>query len=153
MFQGGGDELVLPGVGFETQGFGPQSVVESDSNLVRFALELRTGHRGFWEIFRRKLKFFVTLPIVPISGECGQITGRASGSSANTGLRLRMVVTRPSQSRPASRSPQNSAALKRSDYLDITKRSLDRLPRERLRCFSGLFNTWMYGLMRSRLPH
>jgi hypothetical protein len=68
-------------------------------------MELGTGHRGFWKIFRRKLNFFLTLPIVPISGECGQITDRASGSSINTGLGLRMVVTRSSKT--ANSSPQN----------------------------------------------
>jgi hypothetical protein len=46
VFQGGGNQLILVSVGFETQDFGAQSVVESDTNFVRFAVDLGMGHRG-----------------------------------------------------------------------------------------------------------
>jgi len=102
VFQGRGGQFVLVGVGFETQGVGPQSDIETDTNLVWFALERRITHRGFWEFFRCGLKFFPTSPILPISGECGQITGRTSGSSLHADLGLRVMVTGPHWDTPVT---------------------------------------------------
>lgn len=41
VFEGGGEKLVLPGLGLESQPFFPQGAIETDANFVGFALELR----------------------------------------------------------------------------------------------------------------
>jgi hypothetical protein len=40
----GGEKLVLPGLGFQTQPFFPQGAIETDTDFVGFALELRQCH-------------------------------------------------------------------------------------------------------------
>jgi hypothetical protein len=44
VFECSGVEFVLVGVGFQTQGFGRQSVVKTDAYLVGFAIELDMRH-------------------------------------------------------------------------------------------------------------
>jgi hypothetical protein len=41
VFEQGGEKLVLPGLGFQTQPFFPQVAIERDADFVGFNLELR----------------------------------------------------------------------------------------------------------------
>jgi hypothetical protein len=43
----GGEKLIPLGVGFETQGFRLQGAIETEGDLVGFAIELGNGHGGF----------------------------------------------------------------------------------------------------------
>jgi hypothetical protein len=47
IFQRGGEKLVLPGVGLETQSFGLHSCIKAGAHFVGFAMEVGKGHGCF----------------------------------------------------------------------------------------------------------
>jgi hypothetical protein len=107
MSERGGEKLVLPGLGFEAQPLFPQCAIETDANFVGFALKLRSCH-GVRGNSSWKLRFFSSLPMLSISSDGAQITGRASGNPSKRTARLPLVVTQPPSSQadifPLSRS-------------------------------------------------
>jgi hypothetical protein len=92
VFQGGGKGLILLSIVFKGQGFCLEGAIEAWADLVGFAIEVRDG-RFFSALGGCGVKFFCSLPIVPISRTFDQIPCGASRSSFTPNVRLRQVIT------------------------------------------------------------
>jgi hypothetical protein len=92
VFQGGGKSLILLSIVFKAQGFCLEGAIEAWADLVGFAIDVQDGS-FFSALGGCGLKFFCSLPIVPISGRFDQIPCGTSGSSFTPNVRLRQVIT------------------------------------------------------------
>jgi hypothetical protein len=92
VFQGGGKSLILLSIVFKAQGFCLEGAIEARTDLVGFAIEVRNGS-FFSALGGCGVKFFCSLPIVPISRRFDQIPCGTSGSSFTPHRRLRQVIT------------------------------------------------------------
>jgi hypothetical protein len=92
VFQGGSKSLILPGTVFKALGFCLQGAIEAWADLVGFAIEVGNGS-FFSALGGCGVKFFCSLPIVPISRRYDQIPCGTSRSSFTPNVRLRQVIT------------------------------------------------------------
>jgi hypothetical protein len=92
VFQGGGKSLILPSVVFEAQGLRLEGAIEASADFVGFGNLVENG-RFFSALGVCALKFFCSLPIVPISRRVAQIPCGDPRSSFTSDERLRRMVT------------------------------------------------------------
>jgi hypothetical protein len=92
VFQGGGKSLILLSTVFQAQGFRLQGAIEAWADMVGFAIEVQDSS-FFSALGGCGVKFFCSLPIVPISRRYDQIPCGTSRSSFTPNVRLRQVIT------------------------------------------------------------
>jgi hypothetical protein len=80
VFQGGGKSLILASIVFQAQGFCLQGAIEARGDIEGFAFEVEDGS-FFSALGGCGVKFFYSLPIVPISRRFDQIPCGGSRSS------------------------------------------------------------------------